>query len=50
VGIAWKAHKDLYYSQNWGGRAISQGLRTIPSLKKDWMDVLGLNKWEVWPA
>ena len=38
------------YMQNWEGRSILQGLCTTPSPKEDWMDVLGVNKWEVWPA
>jgi hypothetical protein len=50
MGTTWKTYTDLGYTQNWGGRSLPQGLCIIPLPKEDWMDVLGVDKWKVWPA
>jgi hypothetical protein len=50
MGTTWKTHTHMGYTQNWQRGSVSQGLCIIPSPKEDRMDVLGVNKWKVWPA
>jgi hypothetical protein len=50
MGTTWEAYTDLDYTQNWGRRGISLGLRAVQVLEEGWMDVLRVDKWEIWPA
>ena len=50
MDTAWKAYKGLDHTENRARRAILQGLYTSAVPKEDWMDVLGLDKWEIWSA
>jgi hypothetical protein len=50
VGTTWKTYPGLDYKENWGGRGIPQGLRSITLSKEDRVDVLGVDEWEIWPA
>ena len=50
VGKPGSAHKRLGYRENWRGRAFSLELYRSSILKKDRVDILGLDKWEIRPA